>query len=185
MCTHYNYIHVLIYANPFFEKRRLGARAVAFFVFFAGAAGAGIVAADFGAGADGLGGFGLRGAGLVLQLFLLALLFALHLAGELGQALRGRFAGAGGGSTGNGGVGARARRLLRPSRLGGRSRPALRRLLVLLDLNVEEITDGFVVYARHHVFEENEGFFFKFDERIFLAVAAKADAVLQVVERKK
>jgi hypothetical protein len=50
---------------------------VAFFVFFAGAAGAGVVTAYFGAGADGLGRFGLGGAGLVLQIFLLALLFAL------------------------------------------------------------------------------------------------------------
>src|SRR5271168_4166613 len=79
--------------------------AVAFFVFFAGAAGAGVVAADFGAGADGFWGFGLRGACLILQLFLLALLFALHGAGEVGKALRSRrFAGAGSGSTGNGGV---------------------------------------------------------------------------------
>jgi hypothetical protein len=49
---------------------------VAFFVFFAGAAGAGIVAAYFCCGADWLGRFGLGGAGLVLQILLLALLFA-------------------------------------------------------------------------------------------------------------
>ena len=59
------------------------------------------------------------------------------------------------------------------------------RLFVLLDLNVEEIADGFVVDTRHHVFEENEGFFFELDEGIFLAVAAEADTFFQVVERKK
>ena len=64
--------------------------AVAFFVFFAGAAGAGIVAADFGAGADGFWRFGLRGAGLILQVFLLALLFAFELARYVGQTLRRR-----------------------------------------------------------------------------------------------
>src|SRR5882762_5974904 len=42
------------------------AGAVAFFVFFAGAAGTWIVAADFRTGAHGLGRFGLRGAGLIL-----------------------------------------------------------------------------------------------------------------------
>ena len=72
--------------------------AVAFFVFFAGAAGTRVVAAYFGAGTDGLGGFGLRGAGLILQIFLLALLFALELAGDFGQALLRRFAGACGGA---------------------------------------------------------------------------------------
>src|SRR5262249_24980670 len=72
----------------FSPRSRVGA--VAFLVFFAGAAGAGIVAADFGAGADGLGRFGLSGAGLVLQFLFLALLTALHVAGEWGQA-RGSF----------------------------------------------------------------------------------------------
>src|ERR1700676_1817792 len=75
--------------------------AVALFVFFAGAAGAGVVAADFCAGAYGLRGFGLRGAGLILQIFLLALLFALKLARYFREALRARFACARGGA-GNG-----------------------------------------------------------------------------------
>src|SRR4029077_14302630 len=61
--------------------------AVAFFVLFAGAAGARVVAAHFCAGAGRCGRFGLRGAGLILQLFLLALLLALHFAGEGWQAL--------------------------------------------------------------------------------------------------
>src|SRR6266436_9464164 len=64
------------------------AGAVAFFVFFAGAAGTWIVAADFRTGAHGLGRFGLRGAGLILQILLLALLFALELACHFRQALR-------------------------------------------------------------------------------------------------
>jgi hypothetical protein len=56
--------------------------AVAFFVFFAGAAGAWIVSAYLGACADRLWRFGLRWPRLVLQLFLLALLLALHFARE-------------------------------------------------------------------------------------------------------
>ena len=55
-------------------------------------------------------------------------------------------------------------------------------LLVLLHLDVEEIADGFVVDARHHVFKEDEGFFFELDERIFLAVAAETDTLFQVIE---
>src|SRR5258708_38438870 len=66
--------------------------AVTFFVFFAGAAGAWVVAADFCAGTDWLGRFGLRGAGLILQIFLLALLLALELARGLGETLGSRFA---------------------------------------------------------------------------------------------
>jgi hypothetical protein len=71
---------------------------VAFFVFFAGAARAGVVAADFCAGADWLGRFGLSGAGLILQIFLLALLFSLELACYLREALRTWFARASGGA---------------------------------------------------------------------------------------
>ena len=62
----------------------LGVEAVAFFVFFAGAAGARIVAADFGAGADGLGRLGLGRASLILHFLFLALLLAFHFAGECG-----------------------------------------------------------------------------------------------------
>ena len=54
-----------------------------------------------------------------------------------------------------------------------------------LHLHVEEITHGFVVDARHHVFEKNERFFFELNERIFLRVAAKADRFLQVIEREQ
>src|SRR5258706_12169524 len=71
---------------------------VTFFVFFAGAAGAWVVAADFCAGANWLGRFGLRGAGLILQIFLLALLLALELARDFWEALRGGFARASGGA---------------------------------------------------------------------------------------
>src|SRR5712664_588991 len=72
--------------------------AVTFFVFFAGAAGTGVVAPDLCAGAHGLGRFGLGGTGLILQIFLLALLFALELARYFRQTLRTRFARAGGGA---------------------------------------------------------------------------------------
>ena len=69
--------------------------AVAFFVFFAGAAGTGVVAADFGAGAHRFGRLGLRGAGLILQILLVALLFTFQLSRDIGQALVGdRLAGA-------------------------------------------------------------------------------------------
>jgi hypothetical protein len=146
--------------------------AVAFFVFFAGAAGAGIVAAYFGAGTDGFGGFGLGWAGLILQFFLLPFLLALHFAGKGGEALWRRFAGAGGCACYGGGAaaGALTRWLLRARwgsvlrrRLAGCSWASLRGLVALLDLNVEEVADGFVVDASHHVFEEDEGFFFEFD----------------------
>src|ERR1700729_4545646 len=85
---------------------------MAFFVFLAGAAGAGVVAAYFCAGPDRFWRFSLRGAGLILQLFLLTLLLALHFAGERGEALRRRFAGAGCGA-GDGSTGTRAYRLRR------------------------------------------------------------------------
>ena len=54
---------------------------MAFFVFFAGAAGAGVVAAYFGGGADWFWWFGLGCTGLILQILLLALLFAFELTG--------------------------------------------------------------------------------------------------------
>src|SRR3954463_1793664 len=59
---------------------KLSGLAAAPFIFFAAAAGAGIVASDFGAGANGLGSFGLRRARLILELLLLALLAALDFA---------------------------------------------------------------------------------------------------------
>src|ERR1700739_4999455 len=72
--------------------------AVAFFVFFAGAAGTGVVAADLCGGAYGLWRFGLSGAGLILQILLLALLFALELARYFRQTLRSGLACACGGA---------------------------------------------------------------------------------------
>ena len=59
------------------------------------------------------------------------------------------------------------------------------RALGLLDLDVEEVADRFVVDARHHVFEEDESFLLELDDRIFLRVAAKADAFFQVIEREQ
>ena len=69
---------------PTYFENRLLALAVAFLVFFAAAAGAGIIAADFGGGAHGFWRFGLGGAGLILQVLLLALLFAIELARYVG-----------------------------------------------------------------------------------------------------
>src|ERR1700722_9329268 len=48
---------------------------------------------------------------------------------------------------------------------------SLRRLIVFLHLNVEEIAHGFIVDARHHVFEHSEGFLFELDQGVFLALA--------------
>src|SRR5216684_1826500 len=52
-----------------------------------------------------------------------------------------------------------------------------------LHLHVIEITNGFVIDARHHIFKQNERFLLELDQRIFLSVAAEADAFLQVIER--
>ena len=82
--------------HPFYE---LCCCAVAFFVFFAGTAGAGVVATYFGACADWLRSFSLCGAGLVLQILLLALLFALELAGDFGKTLGLAFADTRGGAS--------------------------------------------------------------------------------------
>src|SRR5260370_12152590 len=62
-------------------------RAVALFVLLARAARARIVAADFRAHLHGLWRFGLRGPGLILQIFLLALLAALDFARHGGEKL--------------------------------------------------------------------------------------------------
>src|SRR5579863_4755786 len=98
--------------------------------------------------------------------------------------LRRRFAGASGGA-GNGNLrSAGARRS--GSALG--LRPDLHfvwMLFRLLNLNVKEVADGFVVDARHHVFEEDEGFFFEFDDGVFLSVAAETNALFQVIEREQ
>src|SRR5260370_13841413 len=66
---------------------------VALLVLLPRAAGASIVAAHFCANLYGPRGFGLRGAGLILQILLLALLFALELAGDLGEVPPPSFAG--------------------------------------------------------------------------------------------
>ena len=134
-----------------------------FLVFFAGAAGAGIVAADFSARAYWLGRFRLRRTRLILQIFLLALLTTFDLTRDLRKTLG--FAGAGC-SARSGGVS--ANRLQRTRRLG----PGLSlRLFALLHLDVKQVANRFVVDARHHVFEQDKGFLLELDERIFLPVA--------------
>ena len=49
----------------------------------------------------------------------------------------------------------------------------------------EEEPHGFGIDAIHHLFEECERFLLELDQRIFLSVAAQADAFLQVVEREE
>ena len=91
---------------------------MAFFVFFAGAAGAGVVTADLGARANWFWRFGLRRAGLILHFFFLALLLTLHFAGERGKGRRGFFGYARRG-TGGGCKGTRCRRRSLALRLRG------------------------------------------------------------------
>src|SRR3989441_3755801 len=123
--------------------------AVALLVLLSRAARARLVAADFCARAHGPRGFSLRRTRLVLQIALLSLLLALHFARE-SRKMR-WLAGARGGA-GHGGSGARRlmTRRLRP----GLSR--LRRLLALLNLNVEEVAHCFVVDAPHPCLEKDE-----------------------------
>src|SRR6266404_1299456 len=153
--------------------------AVAFLVLLPRAARARIVASNFCANLHGFRRFRLCRAGLILQIFLLALLAAFDFPCDGGQMLR--LAGPRGRAGGNG-ISARTRRLLRRRSLWRASR---RRLLTLLNLDVVEITHSFVVNARHHVFEKDERFLLKFNERIFLPVAAQANALFQVVERQQ
>jgi len=136
---------------------------VALFVLLAGAARAGIVAADFGPGADGLGRFDWCVASLELHLLFLAALFALDFfRGELREAarhhlfLRGR------------------RGWLRRCRRGLFRRP-----------NQEEEAHSFGINAIHQLIKKNKCFFLELDQRVFLPVPAQADAFLQMVEREE
>src|ERR1700691_42013 len=139
---------------------RLGRLAVALFVLLAGAAGAGIVAAHFGAGAGGLGSFDRRVAGLKLHLLFLAALPAFNL---FGRKLRKT---------------ARHQRFLRGRCSGLRDSP--RRLL--RRPHQEEEAQRFCITAIHQLIEEYERFLSQFDQWVFLAVPAQADAFFQVVE---
>src|SRR6266581_990451 len=55
----------------------------------------------------------------------------------------------------------------------------------LLHLNMEEITDRFVIDARYHVFEKRESLFLELDDGIFLRVTPQADALFQVIQREQ
>src|SRR6516162_4514896 len=120
-------------------------------------------------------------AGLILHLLLLPFLLALECPRKVRQALRRHLHA--GRRTGSGRCG------WRRSKRSRRLRPWLARLLrrrfTLLDLHVEEVAHRFVIDARHHVFEQDEGFLLEFDKWILLAVATKPDALLQMVERKQ
>ncbi len=52
-------------------------------------------------------------------------------------------------------------------------------------LQEEQVADGLVFDAIHHVLEQREGFLLVLDQRIFLAVSAQADAFLEVVHRQQ
>src|SRR5260370_16167236 len=146
-------------------------RPVAFLIFLPRPARTRIVAAHFRARANGLRRFGLRRPGLILQIFLLALLAAFDFARDGRQMLRlARTCRCASHSRGSA-LWRRARRLL--------LRLSRTRLLALLHLNVEQIANRFIVNARHHVFEERERFFLELDDGIFLRVATQADAFLQ------
>src|SRR6266478_3812717 len=151
---------------------------VAFLIFLPRSAWTRIVAADFRARANGLRRFSLCRPGLILQIFLLALLAAFDFARHGRQLLRLARTCRGACDGRSGALRRRARRFLL------RLSPTWR-LLALLHLNVEEIANRFIVDARHHVFEERERFFLELDNGIFLRVAAKADAFLQVVQREQ
>ena len=47
----------------------------------------------------------------------------------------------------------------------------------------EQVADRLILDAIHHVLEQHVGLFLVLDQRIFLAVAAQADAFLQVIHR--
>src|SRR5215469_8360297 len=155
--------------------------AVALLIFFPRTARTRIVASHLGAGSDRLGGFCLRGPGLILHLLLLPFLLALECPRKVRQALRRHLHACR--RTGSGRCG------WRRSKRSRRLRPWLARLLrrrfTLLDLHVEEVAHRFVVDARHHVFEQDKGFLLEFDKWILLAVATKPDPLLQMVERKQ
>src|SRR6267143_1655738 len=105
--------------------------AVAFLVFFSRPAGARIVAAHFCANLHRLRRFSLRGACLILQIFLLALLAAFDFPRHGRQMLR--LAGARSGGASGDGISARARWPRRRRRFGC----TRRRLLPLLHLNMK------------------------------------------------
>ena len=76
--------------------------------------------------------------------------------------------------------------LLRTRRRWSRPHGCNRLLTVALALDgpqPPEIADDFFLDAPPHVLEELEAFFLVFDQRIALAVAAQADAFLEVIER--
>src|ERR1700733_12738512 len=137
-----------------------GRLAVALFVLLAGAAGAGIVAAHFGAGAGGLGSFDRRVAGLKLHLLFLAALLACDL---FRRKLR---------------KAARHQRFLR----GRCSRLRDNRGRLLRRPHQEEEAHRFCINAIHQLIEQYECFLLEFDEWVFLAVPTQTDAFLQVVE---
>src|SRR5438477_7030882 len=147
----------------------LGGGAVALFVFLAGAAWAGVVAADFfRRAADSLHRGGVTGAGQrrLLQFAALSALKGLFDLIERGGSAAARAAIAT--------IDADLRR--RWSRRHG-----ARRRFALHHLHEVEIANGIFLEALHHGFEHVEGFALVLHQRIVLGIAAQADAFLEVV----
>src|ERR1700685_3064149 len=186
--------------TPRKQRRRLESGSVTFLIFFAAAAGAGIVAAGLFGGNRllFLGGAAVTAGELQLGHFLV--LLALDIAREIFDS----------GSRGAALFGARSHQrclvvvvfvvLLvfifgRERQHGSRSlRQAARTTAIVSwlagrttrrDLQEEQVPDGLVLDPIHHVLEHFEGFFLVLDQRVLLAVAAQADAFLQVVHRQQ
>src|SRR5260370_40047009 len=127
-------------------------RAVAFLIFLPRPARTRIVAPNFRARTNGLRRFGLCRPGLILQIFLLALLAAFDFARHGGQLLRLARTRRGACDGGSGALRRRAWRFL--LRL-----PRTPRLLALLHLYLEEAANRFFFAARHPFFADPEPLF--------------------------
>src|SRR5258706_2576714 len=52
-------------------------------------------------------------------------------------------------------------------------------------LQEEQVADGLIFDAIHHVLAQREGFLLVFDQRVFLTVTAQSDAFLPIVHRQQ
>jgi hypothetical protein len=144
----------------------LGESAAALFVFFAGTAGAGVVAADAGFGAWALGGEVIGGV---------------FLAGEdEAGAVCGGVVGAGGGRIGFAAGGWCVSTLGLVAVLGELGEEALEGGELLG--TAEEVGEDFCVDVGDECGEDVEGFLFELNEGVFLAVGAEVDAFFEGVQ---
>src|SRR5207249_5145604 len=169
-------------AREFSDSARtptLHSRRVALLVLLPRPARARIVPSNLCSRAHRLRSLRLRRPRLILQILLLPLLSALHLARKIRQTCR-RFLAHSRGSAGSGPC--RSSR-----RLPWRLSPRLARLrrFALLQLDVKQIADRFVINPSHHVFKQNERFLLELDQRVFLPITAQPDPFFQMVEREQ